>query len=115
MFCSNLIPHTDFYKGYWFRSESCSWYHFYLTTRKFSNNTSQKFYNSVDKNLVELIKLLHFDNRMNIDEILSLIEKHWGYTNIQQYVEFKENFFQWEIERLIHNTDEYTMKELVLK
>ena len=63
----------------------------------------------------ELIKLLHFDNRMNIDEILSLIEKHWGYTNIQQYVEYKENFFQWEIERLIHNTDEYTMKELVLK
>ena len=63
----------------------------------------------------ELIKLLNSDNRMNIDEILSLIEKHWGYINIQQYVECKENFFQWEIERLIYNTEEYTMKELVLK
>lgn len=62
MFCSNLIPHTDFYKGYWFKSENCSWYHFYLTTRKFSNNTSEKFYKSVDKNLVDLIKLLHSKN-----------------------------------------------------
>ena len=59
MFCTNLIPHTDFYKGYWYKSNSSNWYHFYSTTREFSNNTSEEFYETVDSQLVKLIKLLH--------------------------------------------------------
>ena len=62
MFHSSLTPHKDFYKGYWFRSPNTNWYFFYESSKKFSNNTSEEFYNTLDYELIDLVKLLHSKN-----------------------------------------------------
>jgi len=63
----------------------------------------------------EIIDLLNSDDRMSVYDMLDLVEKHWDYESIKEVVVFKENFFQWEIERLVYNTDKFRMRELVLK
>lgn len=62
MFHSGLTPHRDFYKGYWFKSTNSNWYFFYESYKKFTNNTTDRFYNTLDYELVDLVKLLHSKN-----------------------------------------------------
>lgn len=63
----------------------------------------------------EVIDLLNSDDRMNVYDMLDLVEKHWDYESIKEFVVGRENLFQWEIERLVYNSEEFIMRELVLK
>lgn len=64
----------------------------------------------------ELIDLLNSDNRMNANELLGFIEEYWDYEIIKEFVRGKENFFQWEIDRLMdENKKEFKMRKLTLE
>lgn len=55
----NLIPHTDFHKGIWVSSNNTPWYYFLKTNREFNIPNHHQFYNTVDENLLPIVKLLH--------------------------------------------------------
>lgn len=64
----------------------------------------------------ELIDLLNSDNRMNANELLGFIEEYWDYEIIKEFVRGKENFFQWEVDRLMdENKKEFKMRKLTLE
>ena len=63
----------------------------------------------------EIIDTLNSDDRMNVYEMLELIEKHWNYEVVKEFVRGRENFLQWEIERLVYGAKEFPMRELVLE
>lgn len=62
MFHRSLTSHFDFYKGYWYKSKTSKWYFFYETEREYSINTSEKFYSTLDDELVPIVELLHSKN-----------------------------------------------------
>lgn len=55
----DLIPHKKFHKGLWLQSDVSPWYFFYETPREYSLPTSNKFYKTVDKDLLDIVKLFH--------------------------------------------------------
>ena len=58
MFRSNLIPHNQFHKGYWYKSDISKWYYFKYQDREF--NIHPNFdYSLVDKDILSLVKLFH--------------------------------------------------------
>ena len=64
----------------------------------------------------ELIDLLNSDDRMNGNVLLEFIECHWDYELIKQFVENKENFFQWEVEKLMdENKKEFKFRKITLE
>lgn len=63
----------------------------------------------------ELIEMLESDDRMNVHELLQFIENHWDYVKIKDHVRWKENFYQWEVDKLMYGEREYyTLRELIL-
>ena len=58
MFRSDLIPHKDFHKGYWFKSQLSNWYYFREEKRSFIVKKGFN-YNSLDEQLVHLVRKLH--------------------------------------------------------
>jgi hypothetical protein len=58
----NIIPHKDFHKGIWLRSNKSPWYFFYKIKRDYKIPGNDKFYDTVDENLYDIIKLLHSKN-----------------------------------------------------
>jgi len=61
MFRSDLIPHLDFHKGYWFKSTSSNWYYFKELPRDYK--LSPYFnYTYIDDDLLGIVKYLHKNN-----------------------------------------------------
>jgi len=58
----NLIPHSEFHKGLWLQTEKSPWYFFYKTPREYPIPTGDSFYETVDENLLDLVKFLHSKN-----------------------------------------------------
>lgn len=59
----DFIPHQDFHKGYWLNiNEPNPWYYFFPAQRSFQIPNNKEFYSSVDKELLNIIKLLHQSN-----------------------------------------------------
>lgn len=59
----DLIPHQDFHKGYWLNIiEPNPWYYFFPAERTFEIPQNKEFYNSLDPDLVDIVKLLHNSN-----------------------------------------------------
>lgn len=59
---SDLIPHEDFHKGFWLKTPKCSWYFFYEHPRDYQIPKNTNFYNTLDEELVDLVKYLHEKN-----------------------------------------------------
>jgi len=56
----DFIPQQDFHKGYWLSvNEPNPWYYFFPADRSFKLPSNPKFYETVDKDQVETVKLLH--------------------------------------------------------
>lgn len=55
---SDLIPHNQFHKGQWLRSRS-QWYYFYQCERQYKLPTTEAFYQTIDEQLLPLVKYLH--------------------------------------------------------
>ena len=60
MFRTDLISHTDFHKGFWYKSNYSNWYYFKEQDRDYTLNNLD--YSTVDKDLLPLVKLLHKNN-----------------------------------------------------
>lgn len=56
---SDLVPHTDFHKGLWLLSEHSPWFFFLKTPRNFIIPKKKSFYETVDEDLLEIVKYLH--------------------------------------------------------
>ena len=58
MLRSDLVPHTDFHRGYWYKSNLSDWYYFKESKRDFT--ITEKFrYDLVDEDILPLVKALH--------------------------------------------------------
>lgn len=56
----DFIPHQDFHKGYWLNiNEPNPWYYFFPTVRSYDIPKDYKFYDSLDRDLLNITKLLH--------------------------------------------------------
>ena len=61
MFRTDLVPHIDFHKGYWFKSNLSDWYYFKEQERPY--NIPEFFnYSLLDKDLLSLVIFLHKKN-----------------------------------------------------
>jgi len=57
---SDLIPHSEFHKGYWLSiNESNPWYYFFPTQRTYELPSNPDFYKTLDKDLKGVVALLH--------------------------------------------------------
>lgn len=56
---ANLIPHKDFHKGYWLKTNQCPWFFFYESPREFKIPNNKEFYKTLDEDLKESVIHLH--------------------------------------------------------
>jgi len=61
MLRTDLVPHTDFHRGYWYKSNLSDWYYFKEYNRDFKITKNFR-YDLVDKDLLPLVKFLHSHN-----------------------------------------------------
>lgn len=59
---ADLIPHQDFHKGYWLKSNNCPWFFFYESPRQFLIPKDKGFYETLDEDLKNLVVKLHKKN-----------------------------------------------------
>jgi hypothetical protein len=59
----DLVPHDSFHKGYWLNIDGPeSWYYFFPTNRPYKIPSNDSFYNTLDNDLIKIVKLLHSNN-----------------------------------------------------
>lgn len=56
---ADLIPHEDFHKGYWLKTNECPWFFFYEMPREFTIPKNKSFYKTLDDDLAEIVKFFH--------------------------------------------------------
>ena len=71
MFRTDLISHTDFHKGFWYKSNYSNWYYFKEQERDYNLNNLD--YSTVDKDLLPLVKLLHKNNIPPLHHVQDMI------------------------------------------
>lgn len=59
---ADLIPHEDFHKGYWLKTNNCPWFFFYEMPREYSIPKNKSFYKTLDEDLKELVNFFHSKN-----------------------------------------------------
>ena len=59
---ADLIPHQNFHKGYWLKSNNCPWFFFYESPRQFLIPKDKRFYETLDDDLKNLVFKLHKKN-----------------------------------------------------
>jgi hypothetical protein len=56
---TDLIPHHEFHKGIWLSNKQVPWYFFVKQDRDFKIPNNKNFYNSVDEDILPIVKKLH--------------------------------------------------------
>ena len=59
---ADLIPHEDFHKGYWLKTNNCPWFFFYEAPRNYEIPKNKNFYNTLDDDLKPLVQFFHSKN-----------------------------------------------------
>ena len=59
---SDFIPHENFHKGFWLKTEKCPWFFFYESPREFNLPNNKNFYNTLDEDLKDIVIGLHSKN-----------------------------------------------------
>lgn len=59
---ADLIPHQDFHKGYWLKTNQCPWFFFYEMPREYKIPKNKNFYLTLDDDLKELVHFFHSKN-----------------------------------------------------
>jgi hypothetical protein len=59
---SDFIPHEKFHKGIWLSCKIVPWYFFLETNRNYKIPDNKSFYNTIDENLLPIVKKLHKNN-----------------------------------------------------
>ena len=59
---SDFIPHENFHKGFWLKTEKCQWFFFYESPREFNLPNNKNFYNTLDEDLKDIVIGLHSKN-----------------------------------------------------